>query len=80
MQGIFILGFFFFFLFAISGYYFYKIAHKKLSKYFLDNMYRINGSFALMIYLYGLKPLIKGAIHGFGYENNELQLYCLMSI
>lgn len=50
-------------LFAVAGYFLMYYLYGKLAKYFLDNLYRIRGSFFMMTFIYGLRPFFKGVIH-----------------
>ena len=49
----------------------------KLSKYFLDNIFRINGCFLLMTLIYGVRPLSRGIIHALMYYDPDKQLLLL---
>ena len=80
LTSLFVLfGFFFIFLIS-SSYYLYLFLYKGLSKYFLDNVYRVNGSYALMFFIYAFRPFSKGVIHASLYDDNEKQLICLACV
>ena len=78
--SLFIFVMFFVIIFAFGGYYLLYYFHGKLSKYFLDNLYRVKGSFFMMSFIYGIRPFLKGVIHCELYHYNEVQLGLLMAI
>lgn len=51
--------------------------YRNLSKYFLSNLYRINGALFITTVRFALKPIIEAIIHGFFYENPVLQLFLI---
>jgi hypothetical protein len=73
---------FFYFVMAgtISSYFLFYYFYGRLSKYFISNVYRINGAMAIMTYLYGVRPFIKGVIHAYLYNYNHIQLVSLSGV
>ena len=80
LQACFVLTTFVIFFFVISSYYIYLYLYGPLSKYFLDNVFRVKGSFEFMFFIYGFRPFFKGVIHASLFENNTQQLFCLCGI
>ena len=72
-----VLFYFVIFLYAIGFYFMSKYFMGKLSKYFLDNIFRINGCFLLMTLIYGVRPLSRGIIHALMYYDPDKQLLLL---
>lgn len=62
------------------SYFLYYCEYGKLARYFLANLFRFPSSYGLMIITYGIRPFLKGAIHGLLYENWEAQIWSLMGI
>ena len=80
MHAGFVVMTFFFVLFVCSSYYLYLYFYGTLSKYFLDNVYRVDGAFAFMFFIYGVRPLCKGVIHASLFERNHVQLLSLCAV
>lgn len=59
--------------------YFCRLAYKKLSRYFIDNLFRIKGCYLVMTLVYGVRPLLRGFAHTF-YDHHLFQLFMLFSI
>ena len=63
---------------SLSSFFLYYIQYEKLARYFLINLFRFPSSYGLMVIVYGLKPLVKGAIHALAYEQWQLQIWLLI--
>lgn len=79
--SVFVISFLFIFVFYSFGsyfllYYFYE----KLFKYFLTNLFRIDGASWIMLCIYCTRPFISGCIHALLYHNHTLQLFLLGSL
>jgi hypothetical protein len=65
---------------AFISYALYYCWYGKLARYFLVNMYRFPSSYALMIFLYGIRPFMKGLAHALFHSHFVLQLQILVAI
>jgi hypothetical protein len=65
---------------AFISYALYYFWYGKLSRYFLLNMYRFPSSYLLMIFLYGIRPFMKGLAHAMFYSSFVSQLQVLAAI
>lgn len=65
---------------TFCSYFLYYCCYGKLARYFLLNMYRFPSSYALMMFLYGLRPFMKGMAHAIFYHNFVVQLQVLAVI
>ena len=73
--------FFFLLLFCVFGSYaLYYYCYRKLARYFLINMYRFPSSYILMTITYGVRPFLKGLIHGIFFENWVFQIWLLIGV
>lgn len=64
-------------VYACCFYFLTPYLYKGLSKYFLDNINpNKRGAYFCMTLIYGMRPVLRGAIHAF-YEENALQLALL---
>ena len=71
---------FLFVLYTIAIYHIYKHLYERLSKYYLNNLFRFGSSFVLMTLIYGFRPLFRGIVHALLYSHPELQLHVLALI
>ena len=56
----------FFFIVVVCvtlSYLLYHYKYGKLARYFLSNMYRFPSSYILMIFIFGVRPFLKGVVH-----------------
>ena len=67
-----IILFFFLYLFP-----FQRSIHGKLSKYFLTNMYRVNGSLLISCLLFTAKPILTSSVQALLYVSPSIQLTLL---
>ena len=67
-------------VFSIAGYYMYYYFYGPLSKYFLINNYRLKSAFTSNMIIYGMRPLVKGAVHSLCYHDYLLQISLLLTI
>ena len=65
---------------ATSSYFIYYSKYGKLARYFLVNMFRFPSSYGLMVLMFGIKPLLKGAAHALLYDYWEVQILFLLGI
>ena len=77
--GVILFGFVFL-LWGIFGFLCLYLLYGKLSKYFLENMFRFKSSIVFMTLCYAIRPMLKGFIHAFLYENGNTQLILLMTV
>lgn len=80
VQAAFLTFFFVVFSQTICLFFNYRKSYRRLSKYFLGNLLRVNGSFQLAILRASIRPLVIGAIHSLMYNHHSLQLIMLASV
>lgn len=68
---------FFFVVYCVVVYHIYKTLYHRLSKYYLNNMFRFGSSFVLMTLVYGIRPLLRGIAHSLLYNHQIVQLHVL---
>ena len=65
---------------STTSYLFYHWVYGKMARYFINNMYRFQSSYILMVICYGLRPFLKGCVHALFHDRWELQLWLLSGI
>ena len=65
---------------STTSYLFYHWVYGKMARYFINNMYRFQSSYILMVVCYGLRPFLKGCVHALFHDRWELQLWLLSGI